>query len=83
MDQTIDLLGEAEDGWWRGSVGGRVGMFPSDLVEMVSEDPEEVTRTGDKTVATTVKTEDYENWPSRWKRWSRPSATGRSRCAPP
>ena len=63
VDQTINFMGKAEDGWWRGRVGGRVGIFRSNLVEMVYEDPQQVTRTGDETVAATVETKDRKNTP--------------------
>ena len=37
VDQTIEFLGEVEDGWWKGRAAGRVGVFPSNFVEMCSE----------------------------------------------
>ena len=32
----MEFLGEVEDGWWRGMVGGRTGVFPSNFVEMLN-----------------------------------------------
>ena len=32
----VEFLGEVEDGWWRGMVGGRSGVFPSNFVEMLN-----------------------------------------------
>ena len=28
-DQLVEFMCEVEDGWWKGRVGGRVGVFPS------------------------------------------------------
>ena len=36
-DQVIEFLGEVEDGWWKGRTAGRVGVFPSNFVEMCTE----------------------------------------------
>ena len=32
------MLGEEEDGWWRGQIGDRVGLFPSNFVEIITEE---------------------------------------------
>lgn len=29
---SIEFLGEVEDGWWKGRLKGRVGVFPSNFV---------------------------------------------------
>merc|ERR1719219_2790369 len=34
VDQLIEFMSEVEDGWWRGRVGGKIGVFPSNFVEM-------------------------------------------------
>ena len=39
VDQVIEFLGEVEDGWWKGRAAGRVGVFPSNFVEMCEDDP--------------------------------------------
>ena len=36
--QTVDVLGEDEDGWWRGKVGDRVGLFPSNFVDITNKE---------------------------------------------
>ena len=36
-DQVLEFLGEVEDGWWKGRAAGRVGVFPSNFVEMCSD----------------------------------------------
>lgn len=32
MGDIIDFLGEVEEGWWRGKLAGKVGVFPSNFV---------------------------------------------------
>jgi len=39
VDQNLDFMCEVEDGWWKGRLGGRVGVFPSNFVEMCEDDP--------------------------------------------
>ena len=34
----MEVLGEDEDGWWRGRVGERMGLFPSNFVEVIEEE---------------------------------------------
>merc|ERR1719188_1734620 len=38
VDQVLEFMGEVEDGWWKGRLGGRVGVFPSNFVEMCEDD---------------------------------------------
>ena len=38
MGQTFDFMGEVEDGWCWGRISGRMGVFPSNFVEMISEE---------------------------------------------
>ena len=38
VDQVLEWLGEVEDGWWKGRSEGRVGVFPSNFVEMCTSD---------------------------------------------
>jgi len=33
VDEMIDFLCTVEDGWWKGRLNGRVGVFPSNFVE--------------------------------------------------
>merc|ERR1739844_244965 len=35
LDDVVDFLSEVEDGWWKGKLRGRVGVFPSNFVDMV------------------------------------------------
>lgn len=35
MDEIVEFMAEVEDGWWKGKLRGRVGVFPSNFVEMV------------------------------------------------
>ena len=36
VEDVVELLGEVEDGWWRGMVNGKSGVFPSNFVEMLN-----------------------------------------------
>ena len=40
VDQVVEFLNEVEDGWWKGRLAGRVGVFPSNFVEMCNEEKE-------------------------------------------
>jgi len=51
LDDIIDFLGEVEDGWWRGKLRGRSGVFPSNFVEMISEDEMSATKGPPKLVS--------------------------------
>lgn len=33
MGDIVEILNEVEEGWWRGALNGRVGVFPSNFVE--------------------------------------------------
>eukprot|EP00095_Tigriopus_kingsejongensis_P008936 maker-scaffold199_size265817-snap-gene-1.48 protein:Tk08936 transcript:maker-scaffold199_size265817-snap-gene-1.48-mRNA-1 annotation:"low quality protein: sh3 domain-containing kinase-binding protein 1" len=37
LDEMVDFLGEVEDGWWKGQLNGKTGVFPSNFVEMASK----------------------------------------------
>ena len=41
VDQVVEFMGEVEDGWWKGRSEGRVGVFPSNFVEMCNNNSEE------------------------------------------
>ena len=34
----MEVLEEEEEGWWRGKIGGTIGVFPSNFVEEIMED---------------------------------------------
>lgn len=34
VGDIIEFLGEVEEGWWRGQLSGRIGVFPSNFVEV-------------------------------------------------
>lgn len=43
VGQTLEVLKQEEPGWWEGNLSGRIGMFPSNFVELVDKDePSEV-----------------------------------------
>lgn len=33
MGDVIEFLGEVEEGWWRGKLANKIGVFPSNFVE--------------------------------------------------
>ena len=35
--QIVEVLAEEEEGWWRGKMGGKEGVFPSNFVEIIEE----------------------------------------------
>lgn len=37
--QIVDVIAEEEAGWWKGALGGKVGVFPSNFVEELLEEP--------------------------------------------
>lgn len=34
VGDIIEFLGEVEEGWWRGQLAGKIGVFPSNFVEV-------------------------------------------------
>ena len=42
----IEVICEVEDGWWRGKLNGKTGLFSSNFVELVDE--KDVTQGKDK-----------------------------------
>ena len=50
LDDQVEFLSEVEDGWWKGKLRGRVGVFPSNFVEMM--------KTGASSNTNTASTED-------------------------
>ncbi|EZA61495.1 hypothetical protein DMN91_004339 [Ooceraea biroi] len=45
---SIEFLGEVEEGWWRGRLRGRVGVFPSNFVSTPAPEEQERHKEGDK-----------------------------------
>jgi len=60
VEQLVEFMCEVEDGWWKGRAGGRVGVFPSNFVEMCPEDGE-VKAATDKSDAATVEAKNKKN----------------------
>lgn len=38
VGDIIEVLGEEEEGWWRGVLHGKIGVFPSNFVEEIQVD---------------------------------------------
>lgn len=45
---SIEFLGEVEEGWWRGRLKGRVGVFPSNFVSPPAPEEQERHKERDK-----------------------------------
>lgn len=45
---SIEFLGEVEEGWWRGRLRGRVGVFPSNFVSAPTPEEQEKQKDRDK-----------------------------------
>jgi hypothetical protein len=41
VGQIIEILKQEEEGWWEGNLNGKIGMFPSNFVEVVESDEAE------------------------------------------
>lgn len=39
VGDIINIIGEEEEGWWRGVLNGKEGVFPSNFVEEISPLP--------------------------------------------
>ncbi|XP_028130137.2 CD2-associated protein [Diabrotica virgifera virgifera] len=39
VGDVIDIIGEEEEGWWRGTLNGKEGVFPSNFVKEISFQP--------------------------------------------
>ncbi|XP_063704390.1 SH3 domain-containing kinase-binding protein 1 isoform X2 [Culicoides brevitarsis] len=37
VGDIIEVLGEVEEGWWRGKLGNKIGVFPSNFVEVIEK----------------------------------------------
>lgn len=50
-----NIIFKVEDGWWKGKLGGRIGVFPSNFVELIeSATPVTSNRKSASTIATTI-----------------------------
>ena len=38
LGQIVEVLEEEEEGWWRGILEGKEGVFPSNFVKLLEED---------------------------------------------
>jgi SH3 domain-containing kinase-binding protein 1 len=40
VGEIVEVIDEEEEGWWRGKLNGKEGVFPSNFVEVIKEEPE-------------------------------------------
>ncbi|XP_064604055.1 SH3 domain-containing kinase-binding protein 1-like isoform X2 [Liolophura sinensis] len=45
VGDVLEILKQEEEGWWEGNLNGKVGMFPSNFVELLDENGEEAEKT--------------------------------------
>ncbi|KAK3597309.1 hypothetical protein CHS0354_010940 [Potamilus streckersoni] len=50
LGDIVDVIRQAEDGWYEGSVNGKTGVFPSNFVEVLSEENEQEKEEEDKSL---------------------------------
>lgn len=43
VGDIIEVIGEVEEGWWRGVLNGKKGVFPSNFVEEIDDSHSEKT----------------------------------------
>ncbi|XP_062907148.1 SH3 domain-containing kinase-binding protein 1 isoform X2 [Mobula hypostoma] len=49
IGEIIEVLGEVEEGWWEGVLNGKTGMFPSNFIKELPDEPQEVVNTQEDT----------------------------------
>lgn len=48
VGDIIDIIGEEEEGWWRGILNGKEGVFPSNFVEEIQINNTKTKQSGSK-----------------------------------
>ncbi|XP_046806182.1 serine-rich adhesin for platelets isoform X1 [Lucilia cuprina] len=67
VGDVIEFLGEVEEGWWRGRLKNKIGVFPSNFVKLIESSPvfaskrppsqsKQITKSANNTVAATSST---------------------------
>lgn len=51
IGEIIEVLGEVEEGWWEGILNGKTGMFPSNFIKELPEEPEEAVNSQEDTTS--------------------------------
>lgn len=41
VGNLVEVLEEEDEGWWKGKLNDKIGMFPSNFVELITEEPAE------------------------------------------
>lgn len=57
IDDVIEVLGEVEEGWWKGELRNEIGVFPSNYVTEIS-DVKSISRSDSKTSTGSLKKEE-------------------------
>ncbi|KAL6462694.1 hypothetical protein MHYP_G00291160 [Metynnis hypsauchen] len=58
IGDVIEVLGEVEEGWWEGSLNGKMGMFPSNFTKEILADEEDLATPPEDTRSTKTSVKD-------------------------
>ncbi|GAA6074682.1 SH3 domain-containing kinase-binding protein 1 isoform X1, partial [Tachysurus ichikawai] len=58
IGDVIEVLGEVEEGWWEGSLNGKIGMFPSNFTKELPTESEDLATPPEDTRSTRTSVKD-------------------------
>lgn len=70
VGDIISVVGEEEEGWWRGILNGKEGVFPSNFVEEISLPPKPVNREEIDSLAAEAEPPKLPSKPCKFKCYS-------------
>lgn len=68
VGEVINVIGEEEEGWWKGSLNNKEGVFPSNFVEEIIHPPKPPNREDSSNFNTEIdlKPPKLPNKPGTW-----------------